>query len=256
MTNQEIPIVSLDTTLPVQLQQRSVPLLVNEIAGIDIEHISLAAGASIIDFADDGYKLIYLFIKGSGEVLADDQTFAIVPETVFLPNNIQSITINSAEQQALHYLRISSALSAQDQADLIEFPAEHTQEVYYAKFTDCQAYTEPIKSPNTVSRTILPNKIIPRIAMGTVQTIGPDAVGAHEHPMLEQLFLGLADNSCTVYADDAEVNFSEHSLLHIPLGSRHSVSVAQEKVMYYVWMDFFLDKKGEEWLKTHIVEEA
>lgn len=26
------------------------------------------------------------------------------------------------------------------------------------------------------------------------------------------------------------------------------------EILYYVWMDFFLDKKGEEWLETHIVD--
>ena len=91
--------------------------------------------------------------------------------------------------------------------------------------------------------------------MGTVQTKGPDSVGAHKHPMLEQLFLGLAGNNCTVYADDAKVDLPEHAVLHIPLGSSHSVSVEQDETLYYVWMDFFLDKKGEEWLETHIVEE-
>lgn len=69
--------------------------------------------------------------------------------------------------------------------------------------------------------------------------------------MLEQLFLGLSENSSTVYADDAQVDFPEYSLLHIPLGSSHSISFEKDKIMYYVWMDFFLDKKGEEWLKTH-----
>jgi len=89
--------------------------------------------------------------------------------------------------------------------------------------------------------------------MGTVQTIGPDKVAAHKHPMLEQLFLGLSKNNCIVYADDDKVNFPEHSILHIPLGSSHSVSVEKDDIMYYVWMDFFLDKKGEQWLKTHKV---
>ena len=99
--------------------------------------------------------------------------------------------------------------------------------------------------------TILPNKYIPRIAMGTVQTKGPDRVGFHEHPMLEQLFLGLTDNNTIVYADEAQIDFPEYSVLHIPLGSSHSVSVEENEVMYYVWMDFFRDKDGEEWLKTH-----
>ena len=90
--------------------------------------------------------------------------------------------------------------------------------------------------------------------MGTVRTKGPDRVAPHDHPMLEQLFLGLSENNCTVYADDDHVDFPEHSILHIPLGSSHSVSVEKDEVMYYVWMDFFKDKKGEEWLNTHIVD--
>ena len=87
--------------------------------------------------------------------------------------------------------------------------------------------------------------------MGTVQTIGPDAVGTHEHPMLDQLFLGLAGNDVIVHADDQQVEFKEFALLHIPIGSSHWVTVEEGKNMYYQWMDFFLTKKGEEWLKTH-----
>jgi sorbitol-specific phosphotransferase system component IIA len=87
--------------------------------------------------------------------------------------------------------------------------------------------------------------------MGTVQTGGPDKVAPHEHGMLEQFFLGLTDYDVVVFADNAQANLAAYSLLHIPLGSNHSVKVEEGKKMYYVWMDFFLDKKGEEWLKTH-----
>jgi len=167
---------------------------------------------------------------------------------------IDGITIQARTDEALFYLKIVCRLSDQDQIDLNELPTENTQNIYYAQFKDCQPYTEAIKSPNTVSRTILSNKYIPRIAMGTVRTTGPDKVGAHEHPMLEQLFLGLSENDCTVYADASEVNFPEHSILHIPLGSNHSVSVDEDKLLYYIWMDFFLDKKGEDWLETHKVK--
>ena len=90
--------------------------------------------------------------------------------------------------------------------------------------------------------------------MGTVHTTGPDAVGAHKHPMLEQLFLGLSGNQCTVHADGFTQAFVEYDLLHIPLGSLHGVEVADKHTMYYIWMDFFLHKDGEEWLKTHITE--
>lgn len=248
---QEMPIENLSTVLQENTQLYSKSILENEIKGIYVEQISLTGENAILDQTKSGYKTIYLFFKGQGSVTATDTNYPIVPETILLPNNVNKITVKAAANDTLHYLKILSKLTAQDLLDLKEFPKENTQKVYYKKFTDCEAYTEPIKSPNTVSRTILPNKYIPRIAMGTVKTKGPDKVGAHKHPMLEQLFLGLSENNVVVYADEAQIDFPQHSLLHIPLGSSHSVTVEKEKVMYYVWMDFFLDKKGEEWLKTH-----
>lgn len=255
MHSQEIPIVHLKTQLKENTQQYAESILEKEIKGISVEHIVITDKNGIIDAAKAGYKTIYLFVKGIGNVIAEDTNYEIIPETILLPNIVKNITIKATGKETLHYLKISSKLTAQDQLDLKEFPAKNTQKVYYAKFSDCQSYTEPIKSPNTISRTILPNKYIPRIAMGTVQTKGPDKVGAHEHPMLEQLFLGLSQNNCMVYADDAKIDFPQYAVLHIPLGSNHSVSVEKDEMMYYVWMDFFLDKKGEEWLKTHIVNE-
>lgn len=255
MQSQEIPYENLETQLHEHTQQYAKTILENEIKGIHVAHIASTSENAVRDTATDGYKTIYLFIKGKGEVIAGNTSYEIVPETILLPNIIKNITIKTAANDTLHYLKITSKLTAQDLLDLKEFPAQNTQKVYYAKFTDCQAYTEPIKSPNTVSRTILPNKYIPRIAMGTVQTKGPDEVGAHEHPMLEQLFLGLSKNNCVVYADEAKINFPQYSVLHIPLGSSHSVSVEKDEILYYVWMDFFLDKKGEEWLKTHKVSD-
>ncbi len=255
MQNQEIPLVHLKLGLPENTQQYSKSILENEIKGIQVEHIAITGKNAIIDSAKEGYKTIYLFVKGRGKVIAENTNYEIIPETILLPNMVKNITIKTANNETLHYLKISSKLTAQDHLDLKEFPVNNTQNVYYAKFKDCQSYSEPIKSPDTISRTILPNKYIPRIAMGTVQTKGPDKVGAHEHPMLEQLFLGLSKNKCVVCADDAKVDFPQYAVLHIPLGSRHSVSVEKNESMYYVWMDFFLNKKGEEWLKTHIVNE-
>lgn len=252
MSNQEIPIAALEISSESLDRPKYESILNHEIAGIDVQFLIIPRGQSIPDDTKESYKAIYLFVHGIGSVFAAGQSYEIVPETILLPNVISSITISADESSNLHCLKIISKLSSADLLDLKEFPSANTQKVYYKKFTDCPSYTEPIKSPNTISRTILPNKYIPRIAMGTVQTKGPDEVGAHEHPMLEQLFLGLKANKCTVYADDAQVAFPQYSVLHIPLGSRHSVTVAEGEILYYVWMDFFLDKKGEDWLKTHI----
>jgi len=136
--------------------------------------------------------------------------------------------------------------------DLNNFPKENKYKLFFTRFEDCEPYTEKIKSPNTISRTVLHADIVPRVSLGTVEAMGPDKVGAHKHPMLERFFLGLSNNDITVYADDTFTEFKEYStLLHIPLGSNHSVTVDENKKMNYMWMDFFLTKEGQVWLKTH-----
>lgn len=253
MTCHEIPIAILDADISENTHHYSKSILENEVSGVHVEHIAISGKQPTLEQSKPGFRSIYLFIGGSGNVVAQNKNYEIAPESIFLPNAVEHFSIMSSNDNKLHYLKISCELSDQDLTNLNELPLENTQRVYHANFSDCQSYTEAIKSPNTVSRTILSNEYIPRIAMGTVQTKGPDKVAAHKHPMLEQLFLGLSGNECIVYADDTHVDFPPFSLLHIPLGSNHSVSVDADKIMYYVWMDFFLDKEGELWLETHKV---
>ncbi len=255
MSNHGIPLVLLNTEPAAGAQHTSQTILKNEINGIRVERVVIAPESQKLDSFEDGNRTVYLFIKGTGVVSSETSSFDIVPESIYLPNIIDKYTIKSSDDDALVYLKIVCKLSNKDHVDLNELPIENTQNSYFAKFEDCQPYTEEIKSPNTISRTILSNEYIPRVAMGTVRTEGPDKVAAHEHPMLEQLFLGLSGNDCIVYADDNKVSFPQYSVVHIPLGSSHSVSVDKDKLMYYVWMDFFLDKKGEDWLKTHKTNE-
>ena len=248
---QEIPIEFLNMDLQANQQEQAKSILTNEIPGITSEHVTITSDITKKVNIDKTHKTIYLFIKGYGNLTSDGKTHEIVPETIMLPNNVDNITFKPIENDTLHYLKISVFQTELDIEDIKTFPKENIDNIYFKQFTDCKSYTEPIKSPQTTSRTILPNKYIPRVAMGTVKTIGPDKVGAHVHGMLEQLFLGLTSNQTIVYADAAQVDFPEYSLLHIPRGSSHSVSVDAGNEMYYVWMDFFVDKDGEEWLKTH-----
>ncbi|WP_147678180.1 hypothetical protein [Algibacter pacificus] len=248
---QEIPIKILDMELKANQQEQSKTILNNEIDGVTTEHITINSDITKKVEVDTLNKTIYLFITGNATLTSGGKTYDIVPETIMSPNNVHDIEFKPNNNETLHYLKITVLQTALDLEDIETFPKENINTIYFKKFADCESYTEPIKSPQTTSRTILPNKYIPRVAMGTVRTIGPDKVGAHVHGMLEQLFLGLTDNHSVVYADEAQVDFPEYSLLHIPRGSSHSVSVNANNEMYYVWMDFFVDKDGEEWLKTH-----
>jgi quercetin dioxygenase-like cupin family protein len=247
----EIRLQNLDMKSPTAGEVHREKLLPGEVAGVEAEHVSLAGPISRAESLAKGFDTVFLFIKGRGSLRAGGEAHNIEPETIALPISLANIAIEVAEGDTLHYVRILKHLSAQDLQDMRKFSSRKRGGIYFKKFSDCEAYTEAIKSPKTVSRTVLPKDHVPRVAMGTVETMGPDEVGAHEHPMLDQLFLGLANNDIIVHADDAQVRLSAFSILHIPLGSRHWVEVEDGRRMYYMWMDFFLTKEGEEWLKTH-----
>lgn len=248
----KIVVQNLQMQIPVGIQKNTKELLIGEIDDLKIEHLSYAGPIKQTIHLLDGYVTMFLFLNGNGLLHADSRTYQLSPESIAIPKKeTEFVQLEIAENEVLHVLQFAKKISLQDLEDLRHFPEENKYPLFFTRFEDCEPYTEKIKSPNTISRTVLPADIVPRVSLGTVEAIGPDKVGAHSHPMLEQLFLGLSDNNITVYADDASTEFKEYALLHIPLGSNHWVSVKEGKKMNYMWMDFFLTKEGQEWLLTH-----
>jgi quercetin dioxygenase-like cupin family protein len=246
-----IPVQTMKMQLPKGSKIFKEELLRGEIAETKIEHIAFAGPISKKMVLPKDSSSMFIFIKGKGSLKTDAKQYDIAPETIALPFAYTAITLQVAKGDTLHYVLFTKKLTEQDIKDLKEFPEKNKYDIFFTKFSDCEPYTEKIKSPNTVSRTVLPADILPRVSLGTVETKGPDAVGAHAHPMLDQLFLSLAGNEIVVHADEQSTVLKEYSLLHIPLGSTHWATVGEGKKMYYLWMDFFMTKEGQEWLKTH-----
>ena len=178
--------------------------------------------------------------------------FEINEVVLFVPSVTEDIFI-SAENGNLGILEIVMELS---ENDLHYLKKQQSQFPYYITYSQCRQYKESIKSEKTINRILLPENIVPRFCMGSVETSGPDEVGAHSHPMLEQLFFGLANNNCIVRADSQETTFEENYLLHIPLGSVHGVRSEEGKTLNYIWMDFFRSQEDMDYITdSHIMEE-
>jgi quercetin dioxygenase-like cupin family protein len=254
-----IAIQQLDLVPPIgtaagRVETREV--LPGEIRDVTTHLFSIQGSGRHIESANSDYEVIWLFLKGKGTLRTKGLTYEIEGETIARAPLAWAWQIDVPKGEALYGLRVRKLLSADDRLELRKFP-QNNAAPHVKKFSECPAYGEAIKSPKTVSRTLLPENYVPRVAMGTVETAGPDTVGAHRHPMLEQLFLGLKDNDITVSADEAEAHLTSFAILHIPLGSNHGARVSDGKKLHYVWMDFFTTKEGQEWLKMHkpMVEE-
>lgn len=192
---------------------------------------------------------VFFFIEGRGVVACANRQHAVDEIAVFAPGNQTAAGIRAVS--GLVFLELRMEMTPDDKVWASERVAATP---YFAAYSTCRTYREAIKSEKTVSRTLLPENIIPRFCAGSVQTTGPDLVGAHRHPMLEQLFLGLPGNDCRVYADDASCAFGGNELLHIPLGSEHSVRVDPGKELHYIWIDRFRSAEGIAWITQNHIE--
>lgn len=248
----EIVVEDLQTQLKLNVQSYTQEHLTGEIADLNIQHMIYRGPMEQNITLSEESITIFLFLHGEGTLHFNSILKKLTPESIAIPlTNKHEINFEIPDDKELSFLSFTKTLSPQDIEDQKQFPTENKFDLFFKRFEDCEPYTEKIKSPNTISRTVLAADIVPRVSLGTVEAEGPDEVGAHKHPMLEQLFLGLSENDITVHADHKHTAFKQYSLLHIPLGSTHWVTVDEHKKMNYMWMDFFLTREGQVWLKTH-----
>ncbi|OGS35663.1 MAG: hypothetical protein A2293_01580 [Elusimicrobia bacterium RIFOXYB2_FULL_49_7] len=225
-------------------------LMVGEVEGLEVHFFSTVAGAGMEfpPLPDAGRVL--LFTNGIGLMDMSGKTLGIHEIALCVPGQNRCRITGSAP--CLEFLELVIPFSA---ADKKEWAANQAQFPYFISYSDCKTYREKIKSEKTKSRTLLPDNLFPRFCIGSVETTGPDLVGAHTHPMLEQLFFGLKGNHCRVKADEVQTVFKENVLLHIPLGSSHSVEVDAPYNLHYIWMDLFRNRADMEYIQQEHLED-
>jgi hypothetical protein len=224
--------VSHAPAAPPEAAPAKIRLLPGAIDGVETYYYVQGPGTVYVPAQHPIRGRVLFFTCGAGEVGSERTTWAFAEMAAFLADGEAPISI-TATSGPLEYLEILIALPELDAAQLA------TRRPFFVRYSECEPYAEAIKTPTTISRTIVPAHTLPRFCMGSVEARGPDAVAPHAHPVLEQLFFGLPGNTCMVTADRAEARLGDRTLLHIPSGSWHGVRVGEGKKMHYLWMDFF-----------------
>lgn len=220
------------------------------IPGIRSKMISIAPGVTYKQPSSTDEDFVFMVLGGNGQIKSNGKRYRVSTETIAHFPVGMSPEFNTSGPDGLDILLLSLTLTPPDREDLAAHK-DLNSVVYIKSFKECEPYSESIKSAKTVSRTLLPKDIVPRMAIGTVETTGPDKVAPHSHPMLEQYFLGLSGNNITVLSDSSLTMLKSGEIFHIPTGSNHGADVAAGSKLYYIWMDFFQDRKGLEWLNVH-----
>lgn len=245
-----IHLETLNLTSPGQGTIAVREVLNGKIPDVTTDVILITGPDKHIEEANNSHEVVWLFLGGSALLSTKGHTFTVKDETIARAPLGSRSEIEVAAGDTALVVRICKLLSDEDKIDL-DTTAQNNKAPYVRRFIECTPYTEDIKSAKTVSRTLLPENLVPRMAAGTVETTGPDQVDHHKHPMLEQVFLGLQGNNATFSADGTQIAFPPLSILHVPSGSMHGCQVAMGNKLYYVWLDFFSTKEGQEWLRMH-----
>lgn len=222
-------------------------VLENEVQDVLIECISIKGNFHLEELTQSDVFDVLLTIYGEGILMVDNIKHEISSSTVARMPFKEQYSIQVEKDKEFCFLRLRKLLDKKD-VQVIKNKIENFNTPYIKALADCPTYTEDIKSEKTINRMILPEGLVPRFCMGSVETKGPDEVAQHDHPMLDQLFFGLPGCQCNCHADGNTTSLTENLLLHIPLGSTHSVSVDKGEKLAYIWMDFFLTLEGEKYM--------
>lgn len=177
-----------------------------------------------------------IFILSKGNAIINSVELFERGICAFLPE--EKLVIKAKEDTVLLEINVKGDMG---EADKEKLP-------YFLNYSDAETYKEDCKSEKTTSRFLLKHRILPNIAIGSVQTTGPDEVGAHEHPFVEQLFYSFSENNCKLVVNGEEIVYPGNTLYHIPLGSLHGVKAYENDTIHYVWIDYILDKKGLDYM--------
>jgi len=218
----------------------------NEMKGIYVSCVKIKKDKEM-RVAPEKIPVIFFFIHGRGMIHAGENSFEFNEKAAFCPV-MDEQTVLKAYDSDVTVLKFSY--------DLIDADIDNRDEMVYSspfflEYSDSIKYGESIKSAKTVSRSIIPSGTVPRFSMGTVQTRGYDKVSPHIHDNVEQLFLGLDNNRCTVKIEDASVDFIEDMVIYIPMGKEHGLEVEHGADMNYLWVDFFVDRDMSHLSKNH-----
>ena len=226
----------------------AVELCKGEIPGARPVHHTIPAGQTLKFAGNCGYYHILILIQGKASFTTADRTDVYDTRLTYVPASDADLTI--VAETDVQILEIQWDIFPEDSEMLAEYRTEFPVRVPYQ---DSIQYVDRNKSPKTISRMMIPQRVIPRFSLGSVESYGYDLVKPHSHPMLDQFFFSFPENDMDVLIDGEHIPMGGNMILHIPLGSDHGVKVDGNRHLHYMWIDVMPDQeKGLERLnRTH-----
>ena len=218
---------------------RSLPMCVGEIPGAATYHITVPQGETFTLASDEAHYNIFILVEGECVMESDGTRTEFLERVTFVPAPERDMTITAKTDVQL--VKIVWDITEED----VRLRADYTPEFPLIKpYATAIQYVDPNKSPKTISRMMIPHKIIPRFAIGSVESYGYDYVKPHSHPMLDQFFFSFPENNMSLIINGEHIPMGGNEMVHIPLGADHGVEVTGTDHLHYMWIDFLPDNEA------------
>lgn len=213
---EELKLYSLEANTSVTASQ---PICENYIKGATPINHTIKAGDRIT-FAPCGAYHIMVLVEGKVTFTTGGQDYVWNERVTFVPALDQEMTVQAETNAQL--LEIRWQMLESDYALIDEYKTVFPYQMSYAL---SKQYRDRNKSDKTISRVMLEQRNIPRFAMGSVESYGPDFVKSHDHPMLDQFFVSFPENDMFLLIDYEPYRMMGNEICHIPLGANLGVDV-------------------------------
>lgn len=186
--------------------------------------------------ADDKMQIL-AFTEGTGYLQYGKKLYCIEEPGVFIPDFAEESIVLQAGEQDLEFIRIVGIMNDTDRRQM-----RNCQYVLprYVKFRDSIQYTERFTQESGAKvkqHSIIAGRHLGRYTMGWVIGEGPDFVGQHIHPSLEQWYFMLKNADFTYDAGDTSIKVSEGDVSFTPHGTSHGSTCKEDGFINYLWFE-------------------
>lgn len=230
-------------------ETQSKQLLTGEIEGANTYYHSVATGEELKLTAKPLCYHVLFMTDGKARLYSNGVWILLTSRTLYAAGLGEGVTIKADE--CSQFFEIEMIANGDDLKKAERYKTEFP---IVQKYSECEQYWDASKTQKTINRIILEQENIPRLAMGSVESIGPDAVTPNNHPTVDQLFFTFSENETELIINNEKMNLGGNILLHIPLGADHGSDVAVGKHMHYIWCDFLLEDECVEYLRDEHIK--
>lgn len=206
---------------------------------VALELCVLKAGMSrgFETYSNQDKMQIFAFTGGNGMVKSGTKIFVIDEKSVFIPDFDKEAVEVTAGDTDLEFIRITGPMNDTDRRQM-----NNCQYVLprFVKFSQVIQYTERFTQESGAKvkqHSVIAGRHLGRYTMGWVIGKGPDFVGQHTHPTLEQWYFMLDGADFTYDAGDTSIAVEAGDVSFTPHGTSHGSTCEENGFIHYIWFE-------------------